>query len=505
MQETHVVPGRLVHQAVAYASKQGGTRSHGVIVIRNATKEALKLQYDYLKNCEFIGGFTLAPHIAPGDVCVAVVCYTGWATGGVALAAYRNAVTGATAVFMLDAPLLTQYTAGGYVRSEGRLKSSKQGRPSEAQIEADMDAIKRKSRPSASDDFVCGSGAAKVRYKAVVASVGRVTSFSFMEVEVQSLNDADLVSVLEFLPPQGLRQMAAVSWHVRECVSRLAPPHFFTSPRSISSAEGPTSMPWFPNYLFAADVSNNPWIVHDAAPSASESKDHTGALGAAPLTVKTSAREDQVGVVWRMIFDGISGDEEEYALVDSSDNRVVTVSLEVQGGSASRFQATVMYGGGRKRQNVSKISESWNPFSKTTTWKLNNGRRLGIVSISNSEVSVQADAMPSDTPMITMRRASTTEPSTPSSSTLVTAKGTPALPNSTSVLHFYSSGPGAAAASPQVRPCAELKYSRSQRLGTTRKGDVVAELTLHHGCDAFVTSVLAVYGRVKWSAASARM
>lgn len=468
MTRTHLVPARLANQAVQYVSKDAvftsnSSRTSQVIVIRNTmAKWSMRLAYTNLTDCAVVEPFGFPQVIPPGEVGIAVVCGTSWAGGSRGVITYTIEMSSVTAGFVFEAPMMADYGAACWVRS-GRGSSDRSAAPD----------VKVKPRPTATEEVIFKD----TRCKALVSQISRVVTFALTEVQPVMLTTTELVGVLEFLPAHALRKCSAASWHVRDAISHLPPQMFWTPPSSASSSGSPAvgsgACPsWFPNYVFPSDYVSNPWIIRGTA-----------------------------DVTWQIAFDGLLRELEEYCILDSFDCRVLTASLDLQ---AKGFAATVYYGGGKRRQQVSKITEGWSMFSRpASTWKLNNGRKLATVNSTNTEVLLLPDftdsAGGSDEAVLVMRRSignssrGNNKPKPPAQTPRAAAAppplaaSSPSRSNPSLTIHRM----------PSNEVVAEV-YFRSIPLNSTRKGDFVAELVMKPGCDAFLVSVLAAYGRTKW-------
>jgi hypothetical protein len=476
MTKTHLVPSRLANQAIQYVCKDAvftsnSSRTSQVIVIRNTmAKWNMRLAYTNFSDCAIVEPFGFPHVIPPGEVAIGVVCGTSWAGGSKGTIAYTIEMSTVAVGFVFEAPIMSDYGAACWVKS-GKGSSERSGAPD----------VKVKPRPTATEEIVFMD----TRCKALVSQISRVVSFALTEVQPVMLTSTELVGVLEFLPPPALRRCSAASWHLRDAISHLPPQMFWTSPSNAGSGTvvGSGACPtWFPNYLFPSDYVSNPWIIRGTA-----------------------------DVSWQIAFDGLQRELEEYCILDSFDCRVLTASMDLQ---AKGLAATVHYGGGKRRQQVSKITEGWSMFSRpASTWKLNNGRKLGSVTISSTEVTLTPDFTdsvgPQDEPVLVMRRAAvksgargaTKAPSSPAGAASQHGGGTNKQPS--------SSHTAAAAPPPRGNPTLIISrmpsnevvaevFFRHVPLNTTRKGDYVAELVMKPGCDAFLVSVLATFGRTKW-------
>lgn len=456
MTRTHLVPSRLASQAVQYVCKDqvftsSNSRTSQVIVIRNTmTKSHMRLAYTTLSDCAVVEPYAFPQVIQPGEVGIAVVAGTSWAGGSKGLVVYTIEMSTVSVGFLFEAPMVSDYAAGCWLRT-GKGSSDRSNAPD----------VKLKPRPTCTEEIIFKD----TRCKALVSNISRVVTFVLTEVQPFMLSTTELVGVLEFLPPQALRKCTAASWHVRDAIGHLPPQMFWTAPSSASSSSynggslvgSGASTSWFPNYLFASDYVVNPWIIRGTS-----------------------------DITWKIAFDGLQRELEEYCALDAFDCRVLTVALDLQ---CKGLAATVYYGGGKRRQQVSKVSEGWSMFSRPpSSWKLNNGRKIGSVSITNQEVTFLRDAAEGggpEEPILVMRRGPKTSPgkSKPVAASPPAHRSPPTLVISRM---------------PSNDVVAEV-YFRSVVLNTTGKGDYVADVVMKPGCDAFLTSVLATYGRTKWA------
>lgn len=476
MTKTHLVPSRLANQAIQYVCKDAiftsnSSRTSQVIVIRNTmAKWSMRLAYTNFSDCAIVEPFSFPQVIPPGEVAIGVVCGTSWAGGSKGTIAYTIEMSTVAAGFVFEAPMMSDYGAACWVRS-GRGSSDRSGAPD----------VKVRPRPTATEEIVFKD----TRCKALVSQISRVVTFALTEVQPVMLTTTELIGVLEFLPAPTLRRCSAASWHIRDAISHLPPQLFWTSPPSVGSGPvvGSGANPtWFPNYLFPSDYVSNPWIIRG-----------------------------MTDVTWQIAFDGLQRELEEYCLLDSFDCRVLTMSMDLQ---AKGLAATLYYGGGKRRQQVSKITEGWSMFSRpASTWKLNNGRKMASVTISSAEVTLTPDFTdsvgPSDEPMLVMRRgigkAGARGTAKPPSSPAGSQQQAASKNASSSSSHAAPVPPPRGSATmiisrmPSNEVVAEV-FFRNVPLNTTRKGDYVAELVMKPGCDAFLVSLLATFGRTKWGA-----
>lgn len=309
--DTRLVPRSVLPFSQNLIQRQLALKSQRslVLTVRNDTTEKLTFEFHKFSDGQFLDKCTF-PHVIPSmETAIAGVHATGWMSGvsGMVVFALRDTHF---VVFQFSCPYFGSFAAhASIVLRRSISPSSVPPSPKKAAAVANI-----------------GGG----KFRASALHSGFAQAFAVTRENEVRLSWHDVAAILDFLPPQSLRKVSAVSKAYRTLVNRLPPVRFF----GFTAA--------YPDYRCSTDFDSSPWTVRDSST-----------------------------VCWRVQSEGTQVDERLVSFTDASEHCVFSLSYDMY---ARTLQTTVLFNS--RRSPIVSIEESWLQPGKKASVRL-AGHTLG--------------------------------------------------------------------------------------------------------------------------------